>query len=314
MSDIKFSIIVPAFKKQFLKECIDSILAQSYDNFEVIIINDHSPQDLDVIINNYKDERIRYYKNEKGFGALDVVNNWNKGLGYATGQYTICMGDDDMLHPECLSRYVELIKKYPKLNIYHAWALIIDEDSNTVGIQDARPERESAYSMIWHLWNGRRQFIGDWLIKTDFLREMGGYYYQPYAWTSDHITAFKAAADGGVANMQDIGFMYRENRQSITTNTSNTKEKISAMLSAKAWYNEFLKKVPDDNDIDRIYYKLILKKLDFHINRRIAYDLSERLRKKPFDIFYWILNKNKYGLNMHTIIMACAFALKKLIR
>lgn len=65
MSDIKFSIIVPAFKKQFLKECIDSILAQSYDNFEVIIINDHSPQDLDVIINNYKDERIRYYKNEK---------------------------------------------------------------------------------------------------------------------------------------------------------------------------------------------------------------------------------------------------------
>lgn len=38
MSDIKFSIIVPAFKKQFLKECIDSILAQSYDNFEVIII------------------------------------------------------------------------------------------------------------------------------------------------------------------------------------------------------------------------------------------------------------------------------------
>ena len=154
----------------------------------------------------------------------------------------------------------------------------------------------------------------NWLIKTDFLREMGGYYYQPYAWTSDHITAFKAAADGGVANMQDIGFMYRENRQSITTNTSNTKEKISAMLSAKAWYNEFLKKVPDDNDIDRIYYKLILKELDFHINRRIAYDLSERLRKKSFDIFYWILNKNKYGLNMQTIITACAFALKKLIR
>ena len=59
MSNIKFSIIVPAFKKQFLKECIDSILAQSYDNFEVIIINDNSPHDLDAVISLYNDKRIK---------------------------------------------------------------------------------------------------------------------------------------------------------------------------------------------------------------------------------------------------------------
>lgn len=313
MSNIKFSIIVPAFKKQFLKECIDSILAQSYDNFEVIIINDNSPHDLDAVISLYNDKRIKYYKNKKGFGAYDVVKNWNKGLEYSTGEYTICMGDDDMLHPECLSRYIELIKKYPNLNIYHAWTLIIDENSDIIGIQEARPERESVYSMIWHLWNGRRQFIGDWLIKTEMLRSMGGYYYQPYAWSSDHITAFKSAIKNGVANMQHIGFMYRENRQSITTNTDNTKHKIVAMLNAKTWYNKFLKNEPENNDTDKIYHKLILRKLDFHINRRIAYDLSERLYKKPIDILYWIKNKRKYKLNRNTIITACAFAIKKRI-
>lgn len=313
MESIKFSIIVPAFKKQFLKECIDSILAQSYENFEVIIINDNSPQDLDSVIKVYDDERIKYYKNSKGFGAYDVVKNWNKALDFSTGEYIICMGDDDMLHSECLTEYINLINKYPNLNIYHAWTLIIDEHSDVIGIQDVRPERESVYSMIWHLWKGRRQFIGDWLIKTETLRSMGGYYYLPYAWASDHITAFKCAIKGGVANMQHIGFMYRENRQSITKNTDNTKYKILAMLKAKAWYHEFLKCEPENNDTDKIYHKLIFNDLDSHISRRIAADLSVRLYEKPLSVLYWIYNRRKYKLTNNTIITACAFALKKRI-
>lgn len=58
--DIKFSVTVPAYKPQYLVECIDSILAQTYKNFELIIVNDASPQDLDSIVSKYDDPRIRY--------------------------------------------------------------------------------------------------------------------------------------------------------------------------------------------------------------------------------------------------------------
>jgi len=61
--DIKFSVTVPAYKPQYLVECIDSILAQTYKNFELIIINDASPLDLGIMIVRYDDPRIRYYKN-----------------------------------------------------------------------------------------------------------------------------------------------------------------------------------------------------------------------------------------------------------
>ena len=84
-SDIKFSVTVPAYKAQFLAECIDSILTQTYKNFELIIVNDASPQDLDCIVSKYDDPRIRYYKNEVGFGAEHGVGNWNKCLEYTTG-------------------------------------------------------------------------------------------------------------------------------------------------------------------------------------------------------------------------------------
>lgn len=97
-----FSILIPAFKVSYLKECIESILAQIYKNFEVIIVDDASPYDICSIVSQFNDERIRYYRNEVGFGAYNVVGNWNKCLGFATGDYVICMGDDDKLKPCCL--------------------------------------------------------------------------------------------------------------------------------------------------------------------------------------------------------------------
>ena len=124
-----FSILIPAFKVSYLKECIESILAQIYKNFEVIIVDDASPYDICSIVSQFNDERIRYYRNEVGFGAYNVVGNWNKCLGFATGDYVICMGDDDKLKPCCLEEYKRLIEKYPQKAVYHGWTEIIDENS-----------------------------------------------------------------------------------------------------------------------------------------------------------------------------------------
>ena len=98
-----FTIGIPAYKSTFLKECIDSILAQDYSNFELIIVNDASPEDIDSIVSSYNDKRIRYYKNERNFGAEHVVDNWNKCLAYATGDYFVLMGDDDKMELDFLS-------------------------------------------------------------------------------------------------------------------------------------------------------------------------------------------------------------------
>ena len=50
---MKFSIAIPAFKAKYLKECIDSILAQTYKDFELIIVNDASPEDIDSVVKPY---------------------------------------------------------------------------------------------------------------------------------------------------------------------------------------------------------------------------------------------------------------------
>ena len=60
---MKYSFVLPAYKATFLREAIDSILAQSYPDFELIIVNDKSPEDLTSIVNSYHDVRIQYYVN-----------------------------------------------------------------------------------------------------------------------------------------------------------------------------------------------------------------------------------------------------------
>ena len=107
MSCVKFSILIPAYKKAFLKDAINSCLSQTVKNLEVIIVDDCSPEDLGTIVAGFDDERIHYYRNESNIGALNVVDNWNKCLSLCTGDYVICMGDDDMLLPDCLEEYMD---------------------------------------------------------------------------------------------------------------------------------------------------------------------------------------------------------------
>lgn len=159
---MEFSITIPAFKQKYLYEAIESCLAQTYKDFELIIVDDASPEDLKSVVDRFQDSRIRYYRNEKNCGALHVVDNWNICLGYAKGDYVICMGDDDCLLPSCLEEYSKLIDKYPDLDIYHGMTEIIDENGNVTNMQEARPEREGMYSMIsGRLRNSRLQYIGD---------------------------------------------------------------------------------------------------------------------------------------------------------
>ena len=210
------SITVPAYKTQYLAECIDSILAQTYSNFELVIVNDASPQNLDEIVGRYHDDRIRYFKNEKNCGALHVVDNWNKCLAYVKGDYVICMGDDDKLLPNCLEEYARLIEKYPQVDVLHGWTEIIDENSEIYDINSPRPEVESVYSLMYYRLAGRQQYIGDFIFKVSTLRKNGGFYFLPMAWGSDDISAYIAAKSFGVVNTQKPIFLYRRSRITLS--------------------------------------------------------------------------------------------------
>lgn len=291
-----FSVTIPAFKSRFLPECIKSILNQSDKDFELILVDDASPEDLQFVVEKFDDGRIRYFRNDKGFGARNVVGNWNKCLEHARGKYIICMGDDDMLLPDCLADYRALISRHPGLGVYHTRLKFINEKGSVIDLADERPEYESVYSQMWHVFQSkRRQVIGDFLFDVKRLRSIGGFYDLPFAWNSDKLSADYAAWDTGVANTATFGFLYRQNRFNITSNTNHALGKIEALQKSLQWYRNRLRETPS-NAVDREIHKSLLELNENFHHEFIGFAAAELIGTSPIKLMQTIGKFSSFGL------------------
>ena len=307
---MKFSITIPAYKQKYLYEAIESCLVQSYKDFELIVVDDASPEDLKSIVDMFSDSRIHYFRNKKNCGAINVVDNWNICIGYASGDYVICMGDDDKLLPNCLEEYAKLISKYKGVGLLHGWTEIINEKSEIIKLTTHRCEFESSLSLMWHRSHAYElQFIGDFCFERDWLIQNGGFFKLPYAWGSDDISSFIAASKTGVANTQIPVFQYRVNSQTIS-NTGNADCKIKAIALEYNWKNEFLIH-KSNSDNDELYRKELLDELAGSYQKKCGLTIASDLKKKSiFRLFYWISVRKKFRLEIKTLFYAFIQSLK----
>lgn len=310
---MKYSILIPAYKSSFLYECIGSILSQTYKDFELIIVDDASPQDIKGVVSQFSDSRIRYYRNEKNCGAIHLVDNWNICLSYANGEYVICMGDDDKLLPNCLETYNELMTLYPGLDVYHGLSEIIDDDSAFIELQSPRPDREYVCSLIWNKLNGRSQFIGDFLFRTDVLRKEGGFYDLPMAWASDDISVYRAALTKGIANTRIPVFQYRRNAQTLS-NTGDVVVKVGAVHLEKQWVEETLKKIEAKDEVD-VRYKYLLNRDLQRLYYIKLYNLFLKDMKfgSFFSPFKWIWHVKELQVSKKMLLRAAIVGFKNRI-
>ena len=101
-------------RANLLPKAIEGVLAQDFDDFEFIIINDGSADGTDDIIKKYSagDSRIRYYKNRQNRG---ISYSRNRAASYARGKYIMIMDDDDEILPQRMSKQVEFLEKNPDI-------------------------------------------------------------------------------------------------------------------------------------------------------------------------------------------------------
>ena len=290
----RYSILLPSFRARFLNECLESILRQTEPDFELIVVDDASPEDLESIVRSFADPRIRYFRNAVGCGAEHLVDNWNICLGHARGEFVLNMGDDDLLEPRCLEAFGELIARHPDKDVYHMRASFIDENGTVFRVLEERPETETLEEMVLARWKGRPQMIGDYLFRRQPLAEAGGYYDLPYAWCSDDITVFRAAREKGIANCNDPLFLFRKSRYSISGNALNTEGKLRATLQSETWYRSVFGLRP--GCVEKRYYR---RQRRYFLSCDASHPLS-----------WWFRNRKTFGLRGIDILSA---ALKKVI-
>jgi len=132
MKESLVSIITPAYNaEKYLAECIESVLAQTYQNWEYIIVNNCSTDRSLEIAQAYaqRDRRVRVHNNVQ---FLNQIQNWNHALRQASAEAKYCkvVHADDWLFPECLTRMVELAEANPSVGLVSAYRL----DENWVNL------------------------------------------------------------------------------------------------------------------------------------------------------------------------------------
>ncbi|MBI3881570.1 MAG: glycosyltransferase family 2 protein [Verrucomicrobia bacterium] len=134
MTSPAVSFVVPCYKlAHYLPECVNSILAQTFRDFEIIIMDDCSPDDTPAVARSFNDPRITHVRNEPNLGH---VRNYNKGVSLARGRYIWLISADDRLSsPRVLERYVNCLEANPRVAYAFCPAIAL-EDGRENGIVD----------------------------------------------------------------------------------------------------------------------------------------------------------------------------------
>jgi glycosyltransferase involved in cell wall biosynthesis len=136
LADCKVSICIPTYNYgQYLAETIESILAQSFADFEVIIVDDHSSDGTRAVVEPYaaKDSRIRFSVNPENLG---MVQNWNHCLSLARGEYVkFVFGDDLLATEDTLKKMVAVLDADPSVSLVGSARNFIDENSALLKVE-----------------------------------------------------------------------------------------------------------------------------------------------------------------------------------
>ncbi len=156
MIDGLVSIIMPSWNTaNFIAESIQSVINQTYTNWELIIVDDCSTDNTDEVVASFKDERIRYFKNEVNSGAALTRN---RAIREARGEYIAFLDSDDLWLPEKLEKMLSFMKENNYVFAYHEYTKI-DEESKPLGIYVTGPKVISKRKMYNYGYPGCLAFM-----------------------------------------------------------------------------------------------------------------------------------------------------------
>lgn len=294
------TIAIPAYKVTYLKEAVASAVGQTYRNIEIIVVNDHSPYDVDHVVESFNDVRIRYYTNDKNIGGTDLVAQWNKCLSYAQGEFFCLLCDDDVYHPDFVKELVALSEKYPAVDVFRARTKEIDIKGNINDVFPSSPEYETAYDYMWQKWKGvRRQTVSEFMIRTQHAKQLGGYYSLPRGWGSDSLSVFLFGMKNGIVSSTSILTCFRVSGENISlVFTDDAEEK---MMAAERYREKSLELIRNCEDEEMRFLLFKYEKTDYMA--RIRYILSRSTFWTSLKI------KHRYKIGLGVFLKACWYKL-----
>lgn len=214
---------------KYLVDAIDSILSQTFSNFEFIIVDDASTDGSWKIIKSFakKDSRIIAFKNKINLG---VSLTSNIAISQARGKYIARMDSDDVSTPDRLQKQVDFLKNHPQIIVVGGQCAIVDENNQVVGFKKFPLTQNQIKDMIF--WAVPIQ-QGYMMVNTSLLPKNFTWYH-PSKFSAEEVDLyFNLFKYGDFANLPDNLYFYRK----ISTSLSHQNPKKTFWITLKSRLN-----------------------------------------------------------------------------
>ena len=206
----KISVIMSAYNaEKYIKEAIDSILNQTFKDFEFIIIDDGSSDSTKNIILSYKDSRIRFIENKSNIG---LTKSLNKGLKVAKGEYIARVDVDDPSMLERFEKQVGFLDIHKNTAVVGSWIQVINEESGKTHV--LKNSCNPAIIKWTHIFKNQIAHSSAFFRKK--IVEEVGYYKEEYRHAQDFDLWFRISRKYKMANIPEPLIKYRIHAKSIS--------------------------------------------------------------------------------------------------
>lgn len=264
----KITVIMPVYNgERYLREAIESILTQTFTDFEFIIIDDGSIDRTWSFLSEYaiKDHRIVLIQNHENIG---LTKSLNKGLQTAGGAYIARQDADDISAPERLEKQAEYLDANPETGLVGTAYHLIDESGNYVSTN--HPELNDT-AIRWRMLFRNAFIHTSVMIRRRVLTEKALFYSEDLPCSQDMDLWVQLMKYTHVANLKEPLVSLRRHDNSISTIQFEAQERIATEIS----YKQLLRFLPDTS--------LLIKEVS--ILRKWHKQLPGQLRKEDFHLF-----------------------------
>lgn len=225
----KISVIMPVYNgEKYLNEAIDSILNQTFSDFEFIIINDCSTDNTENIIKSYDDKRIRYIKNEKNLGVAETLN---KGLDMAQGEFIARMDADDISLPERFEKQLSFLQLNPECGVCGSNILIFEDNINIRELVYSETHDKIMVDMIFNSAFAHPAVM----MRKDVLDNAGLRYNFDFEKAEDYRLWYDILSVSNGYNIQECFLRYRHHKSQVTK-THKTEQNIAVNKMREVMY------------------------------------------------------------------------------
>lgn len=226
------AIVIPAYKPDFLRAALQSVVSQTDTRFRVYVGDDAGPPDIGRICAEISSSGVDivYRRFEENLGRRSLTAHWNRCVALSSEPWVWLFSDDDVMAPDCVAAVHAELDEERGDAVLRFDTEVIDREGNTLLVNPRHPRTETGADFIHARLRGERNsYVVEYVFRREAFARAGGFPDYPVAWCADDV-AWYAFAEGGAIRTLERGLVrWRASGVNITdAKRRNQREKLEA--------------------------------------------------------------------------------------